>query len=239
MVIECRITRLGFISVFAVNSSFLPPQTSTSEPPTVTTQNFSPEEPVHIQFKLVASFADVIPNELGKGAFIMAVTQIIASEVDVNISRIVNVDVRPGSILVSFTLLPGGPGENNASTAMSILRELVRNGNFSVTLSDGQRLVADSGSFLTSATPWTFSASTSQPSTKTTLQDEEQTEASAKLSTGALVGIIVGSMLGVLLLCVGLFVFFKERGKSRKVKNSTPRESQTALTLSSPVAFGN
>lgn len=237
MVSECQFPKLGFIAVFAVNSSVLP--ASTSHPPTVTTQNVIPDEPVHIQFKLVANFADIIPNESEKEAFIMAVRKRIAEVMAVNISRIVIDDVRPGSILVSLTLLTGGPGENNASRASSILMELVRRGNFSVTLSDGQRLVADSGSFLMSATPLTFSTSTSQPSITTTHHEDEQTESSSDLSTGELVGIIVGSVLVVLLLFISVMVFFKVRSKSSKVENSTPTESRTRLTLSSPVPLGN
>ncbi len=237
MVIECRFPKLGFISVFAVNSSVLPPPTS--QPPTVTTQNVISEEPVYIQFKLVANFADIIPNESKKEAFILAFRQRTAAVMAINISRIANVEVRQGSILVSFTLLPGGPGENNASAATSMLMELVRDGNFSVTLGDGQTLVADSGSFLTSATQWTFSTSASQLPTTTTHHEEEQTETSSDLSTGALVGVIVGSVLAVLLLVVCVIVFFKVRGKTSKVENTTPTQSQTRLTLSSPVTSGN
>lgn len=239
LVIECRFPKLGFISVFAVNSSVLPPPTSTSQPPTVSTQNDIPEEPVYIQFKLVAKFADIIPDESKREAFILAFRQKTAAVMAVNISRIANVDVRQGSILVSFILLPGGPGENNTSAATSLLMVLVKDGNFSVTLGDGQTLVADSKSFLMSATPWTFSTSTSQLPTTTTHHEEEQTESSSDLSTGALVGIIVGSVLAVLLLVVCVVVFFKARGKISKVENTTPTESQTRLTLSSPVTFGN
>ncbi|KAL9974072.1 hypothetical protein ACROYT_G011071 [Oculina patagonica] len=237
VVIECRFPKLGFISVFAVNSSVLPPPTS--QPPTVTTQNVISEEPVYIQFKLVANFADIIPNESKKEAFTLAFRQRTAAVMAINISRIANVEVRQGSILVSFTLLPGGPGENNASAATSMLMKLVRDGNFSVTLGDGQTLVADSGSFLTSATQWTFSTSASQLPTTTTHHEEEQTETSSDLSTGALVGVIVGSVLAVLLLVVCVIVFFKVRGKTSKVENTTPTQSQTRLTLSSPVTSGH
>lgn len=239
MAVECQYPKLAFLAVFVVNSSVLPAQTSTTQPPTLSTQHDIPEEPVYIQFRLVANFADVIPTEAKKEAFIIVIKQSTADVMAVNISRIVNVDVQPGSILVSFTLLPGGPGENNASTATSALMELVTNGNFSVTLGDGQKLVADPGSFLISAIPWTLAASTSQPSTATTKHEEEQHEISSDLSAGALVGIVVGSVLGVGLLIDCVILVFNKRGNSIKVEDNAFRESQIRLTLSSPKAFGN
>ena len=157
----------------------------------------------------------------------------------VNKSRIAGVDLQPGSILVTFKLLPGGPGENNASAAISTLRDLVTSGNFTVTLGDGQTLVADPVSFLMSATAWT-AASTPQSASPTdaTTTQEGQTETSSDLSTGALIGIIVGSVLGVVLLIVCVILFFKMRGRLGKVENNASKSSQIKLTHSPPHAFG-
>lgn len=234
--VECRYPKLGFIAVFAVNSSILPPQTSTSQPPAVTT-HVTPEKQVHIQFKLVANFEEVISSEEKEAAFIVEITQSIADAMAVDKSRIANVSVHPGSILVSFTLLPGGPGENNVSTAMSTLKDLVTSGNFSVTLGDGQTLVADSASFLTSSTEWTFTVSTPQPIQPTTSHhEEEQTETSTDLNTSTLVGIIVGSVVGVVLLIVCVILFFRMRSKQNKAIDNVS-SSHKILTLSPRNSF--
>ena len=236
--VDCRSSKLGFMAVFAVNSSVFPSYTSTTPSPTVSTQQVTPEEHVYLQFKLVGNY-DAIITDSNKPEFINKVTRAIADAMGIPTSRISNVDARPGSILVSFTLLPGGPGDTNVSTAESTLRELVTSENFSVTLADGRTLVADSASFQSSAIPFTtFTSQTPVPITTTTQYEEEPTRISSKLSTAALIGIILGSIVGVVLFIVGVMLIANTRSKFSKVNYTTPNEDENRLaTLSGNYNF--
>lgn len=226
--VDCKSTNLGFIAVFAINSSVVP-QTSTAQTPTLSTPQVTPESQLYIQFKLVGNFADFVTVS-SKPEFISTITVALANAMDVQKSRVTNVDVQPGSILVSFTLLPGGPGQNNVSTAASALRELVTSGNFSVTLADGRTLFADAASFQTSSIP--FTTSSPQSIVPTTKLEEKPTETSAKLSTGVLFGIIIGSIVGVMALIVGVILFVNKRSRLSKVDYTSHQDNQTKLAFS-------
>lgn len=221
--VDCKASSLGFMTVLAVDSSVLPLQSSTTQSPTVSTQHVAPENEVHIQFKLFGNYEDVI-TDLSKPEFISRVTQAIADAMGVQTSRLTNVDVRPGSILVSFTLLRGGPGENNVSTAATALRQLVTSGNFSISLADGRTLVADSVSFQSSAIP--FPPVTSHSPAPTTRDEEGPSETSSKLNTGALFGIIVGSIVGVTLLIASVILFANMRSRFSKVEYASGKEKE-------------
>ena len=234
--VECQYHKLGFIAVFAVNSSIQSAQTSTSQPLTVSSQHVNTEQLVYIQFKFDANFEDIIPSEEKKTELIVSFTQYIADVMSVNKSRIADVVVRPGSILVSFTLLPGGPGENSVSMAMTALKDQVMSGNFSLILADGQKLVADSASFLTSLTGWPSTVSTPQPIKPTTPHDEP-IETSKGLSTSTLVGIIVGSVVGLVLTIAGVIVIRMRKRKGKEVKDIS--NSQLKLTISPRNSKGN
>ena len=226
--VDCQSAKLGFMAVFGVDSSSLQEQTTPAQStPTVSTEPVTPEQQVHIQIKLVGNYGDFI-TESSKSEFISKVTQALADAMGVPTSRITNVDARAGSIQVSFTLKPGGPGENNVSTAALALRELVTSGNFSVTLADGRTLVADALSFQSSATP--FTPSPSQTFASTT--EHGPTETSSKLSTGALIGIIVGSLLAVVfVIAVAVFIVNK-RSKFSKVDESSQEDLNKPAFLS-------
>ena len=233
---DCKAFSLGFVTVLAVETSVLPLQSSTTQSPTVSTQHVAPENEVHIQFKLVGNYEDVITDS-SKPEFISRVTQAIADAMGVQTSRLTNVDARPGSILVSFTLLLGGPGENNVSTAVSVLRELVTGGNFSVSLADGRTLVADSVSFQSSANP--FSPVTSLSPAPTTQEEEEPSETSSKLNTGALFGIIVGSIVGVTLLIACVILFANMRSRFSKVDYASGKEKEIKPAFSPTSGYYN
>lgn len=229
--VDCRSSELGFLAVFAVNSSVFPPHTSSTQSPTVSSQQVTPEEQIHLQFKLFGNY-DAIITDSSKPEFISSVTQAIADAMAIPASRVSNVNVRPGSIVVSFTLLPGGPGETNVSTAESTLRELVTSGNFSVTLADGRTLVADSVSFQSSAIPFkTFASQTPVSTTRATAtRDEERPiETSSKLSTAALIGIILGSIFGVVLFIFGVILIANARSKFSKVTYTAHKEDENKL----------
>lgn len=211
---DCKASSLGFMTVFAVNSSVMPAtqttQSASSEIPTP-----ADDEAVHIQIKLIAEYGAHITTESSKQALIVIVVRALADTMDVNASRLRNVDVRPGSILVSFTLIPGGPGESDVTTAASALRQLVANGNFSVTLADGPTLFADATSFQSSSTPFTTPSQASIPAT-----DHVLSETSSEFKMGVFVAIVLGSLVGLAILATGVILFQKKRNKVSKVGGS-------------------
>ena len=234
--VECQYQKLGFITIFSVNSSIQSAQTSTSQPLTMSSRHLNTEQLVYIQFKFVANFEEIIPNEEKKTEFIIDFTQKIADAMSINKSRIADVVVQPGSILVSFTLLPGGPGEISVSMAMAELKDQVMGGTFSFILADERKLVADSTSFLTSSTGWPSTASTPQYIRPTTTRDE-LIESSRGLSTSTLVGIIVGSVVGVVFVIVGVIVIRFRNSKGKVVEDIS--NSQLKLTISPRNSIGN
>jgi hypothetical protein len=95
----------------------------------------------------ISSYNDVI-NSTNKPSVIAWVSSNIASQLAIDQSRISNMSVQPGSIIVTFVLLPGSTGQQNVQNLTNTLRDLVQSGNFAVTLPNGQRLNVYSTSFL-------------------------------------------------------------------------------------------
>lgn len=195
--------------------------------PPVSTEEGTLEKQVHFQFKLVGNYDDFITGS-SISEFKGKVIEAIAESINVLKSRITDFHARRGSILVSFTLLPGGPGDTTVLTAESLLKDLVTSGNFSVTFADDRTLVADSTSFQSSARPFT----TPMPTTES---EKGPTEASSKLSTVALVGIIVGSLLGLVLFIISLVVIANRRSKFSKVDYPSPIDDENKQPFSPPL----
>ena len=230
---DCKSSSLGFMTVFSVNSSVMPAtqntQSASSGIPTP-----AEDQAVYIQIKLVAEYGAHISTESSKQALIVIIVQVLADTMDVNASRLKNVDVRPGSILVSFTLIPGGSGESDVTTAASALRQLVVNGNFSMTLADGRTLFADATSFQSSSTPFTTPSQASTPAS-----DHVPSETSSEPKMGMLVAIVLGSLVGLAILATGVVLFLKKRNKFSKVGDSEEDLHKADFSLQASGNYAN
>ena len=216
--INCSRHDLGHTAVFLEmhvemgNSTATPAVTAPPTSPQTDSPNTlsNKDEAIHVQFSLKANYDDFI-NESTRTDIIEQIRSDIAAKLNISKLRIANLTVARGSIIVSFTLLPGDHGERNTSSLASLLESQVRSDSLVITLSDGRQLKADSSSFV-------LVVPTVPTPTPTTAAPKAASPDSTGLSSGALVGIIVGSVLAV---AMGVGIVFCLKKKTQRAKVDT------------------
>ena len=210
--IQCSNDALGFIAIFLVEIE------ATTPTPNVTTAPPVEETPAFVQLSLDAEYANFV-NESTKADFIADVKEGIANELGVNESRITELTVAPGSIIVTFKLLPGGAGDKNISTLVALLQSKVQSGGLNITLGDGRTLTADPNSFVlhgaTLPPPTTAAPTTTQPPSTATDAPKPSTGPSGLSQTMLIVIIVVSCVVGIVIIVV---IVLCVRAKNRRSK---------------------
>lgn len=212
--INCSCTEVSYLVAFQVDSlPTTPPITtapSTAAPPTPTNP---PIFTRRARFALVGDY-DTLVTPAKEAQFKADVRKSIATVMKVNESNIVNITLSKGSIIVLFAYIPG-PTDTDVSmdAAVSSLRAAVTNGNFSVALSDGTVLKADSASF-----------SSTKDDTEPTVPAPEAASAESGLTeTEIIIIAAVCGTLAVIILVVVVVVCYRKKNKEAKVSPESSR----------------
>ena len=109
-----------------------------------------------MQFSFAADYYQHAAGGKAK-EFMQALTNMLSTKLGISTHRIRDLEVKPGSIIVTFTLLGnnGNASESSLVATKSALQVMVLNGRLVLTLTDGTVLVADPSSvrFDAEATP--------------------------------------------------------------------------------------
>ena len=102
-----------------------------------------------VEFAFVASYSQVISGNTTKSVFINHLRFFLAQLLNISQSRIKDIDIRSGSIIVTFTLLPSNDtNEASVNSTLSRFEQLVKTNNVNVTLpGSNQTLRVDPSSF--------------------------------------------------------------------------------------------
>ena len=212
--VECECSKLGYISAFATNE----PIPTTAAPSTPTpTQGATAPPPVKVEMAFNIDYHATV-TKFGKAAVEASIKNRIVSALGINESRIVNLTITPGSIVVNFVLLPE-PGANSVSEIQSKLDQLeqaVRSGNFTVTLPDGSTMKADPNSFKST---YGHGPTTLAP---------EPTKSSELTETEIIIIGVVCGVVALIILIVIVVCCCKKR--PQRVNKVSPRSSRQNLT---------
>ena len=235
----CKSTKTGFFAVFmdetqinATSSSppVVSPKSASSQSVTVTAHSptesptATAETPTvaEIKFSFDVSYKTYIPDEAAKNEVQEKIREKLSETLGVAPSRITNLSIREGSILVSFILLSGGASEPNVSHALSSLQAAVMANNFTIVLQDGRKLVADATSLSVKYTVPITEVTTTVDSTL----ESPDAEAESALSTGAVAAITAVSIVVVLLVIASCVLYSRKMKTQRKVNQEDDYERE-------------
>lgn len=216
--VECKCTQLGSVGAFATDEP-LPttPVPSTAAPTTKVSQ-----PPAKVQMAFKGDYTAIVA-EFGKTTVEAIIKTEIASYLNVNESRITNLTISEGSIVVDFMLLPEPGASSNSELLgkLSLLEQAIKANNVSVTLPDGSVINADPDSFR-----YTF-GSTIAPTT-----DPLPTVSSGLTETEVIIiavvcGVVVAVVLVIIVVCC-----VKKKTRVRKI---SPRSSCQNLASNNDV----
>lgn len=97
---------------------------------------------------MLCRFEDHIPNNEVKEMLEKKFRKDIAKKLGIGEHRIKNLTFTKGSIIVSFTLMPGNTAETSVEKLTSQVEKLVTSGNLTFTTSDGKTLYVIKTSFM-------------------------------------------------------------------------------------------
>jgi hypothetical protein len=178
-----------------------------------------PDKAQVVEFSFVASYSQVISGNTTKSVFIQHLRSFLAQLLNISEARITKVDIRSGSIIVTFTLLPSSD-TSKASVNATLLRfeELVKTNNVNLTLpGSNQTLRVDSKSFKIIVTPATTPTPTSD--------DDDDDDDDDGLTTAEIVIIAVVCSVVVIVL-IAAVVYYYTRVRPGKV---SPHSSHMQL----------
>ena len=231
--VGCNSSKLGYFAVFMAESQDV--YTTTSSPLSSTTSQVLKSETeeiiaqkphtstaaeVEISFKV--DFKTYLPDDTAQNKFKSKIVEKLVEKLEIKPSRISNVFIREGSIIVSFVLLPGEYGDKNVTQALNLLQAAVEGSKFSVVLEDGKKLIADANSFLfkyTDYNSWSAAQTTSSEVDATT--ESIASKAKSNLNSGVMAGIIASAVVTVL---AGMTICYL--WKQKKHKKILPEEER-------------
>ena len=170
-----------------------------------------------VEFAFDANYSQVISGNTTKAVFISHLRDFLADRLDISRARITNMDIRSGSIIVTFTILPSSDtNEYSVNSTVLNLERLVKTNAVNFTLPGSNiTLKFQSNSFK-------IVTSTTTPPPKVDDDDDDG------LSTAEIVIIVVVCVLVVIALIAALLYYFK-RVKPARAGKVSPHGSHMQL----------
>ena len=193
----------------------MPSEQTSATPAESTTVSF---QSVPVTFSLDADY-DYCTNGQKGEELKVTITTAIAATMNISASRITNMQLRPGSIVVSFVLLSNEayPNEANITESIEKLKEIVSNGQMSIKLPDGTILKAIPDSFIVGV----------QTTTSPTKKIPHHKHHKFKKST--FIAIIVVSIVVSILFAVFVRFVLIVRQRRRKVAADRPTSAKILI----------
>ena len=173
-----------------------------------------------VEFAFDANYSQVISGNTTKAVFISHLRDFLADRLNISRARITNMDIRSGSIIVTFTILQSNDtNENSVNSTVLNLERLVRTNAVNFTLPGSNiALKFQSSSFK-------IVTSTTTPPPKVDDGDDDDDDG---LSTAEIVIIVVVCVLVVIALIAALLYYFK-RVKPARAGKVSPHGSHMQL----------
>ena len=142
----------------------------------------------------------------------------LVQKLNISASRIVNLEMRSGSIIVTFTLLnnSGYSNEGNVDSIQALITTLAQNGSLVVTLHDGTKVAVDAAS-LVFATPTTTMPPKPHPKPK-------------KNGHVVIIIVVVVAVIVAIIVLVLVRYYMIQRARKSKMEDST-MQSSTMLVI--------
>lgn len=108
-----------------------------------------PEEAQKVEFAFSANYPEVINEEFTKTEFISSLRTLLANLLNISEARITNIDIRSGSIIVTFSIRPSSNSiEASVNSTLLALERLVKTSSINFTLpGSNESLRVDPNSF--------------------------------------------------------------------------------------------
>lgn len=179
-----------------------------------------PEKAQVVEIAYDANYSQVISGNITKSVFISHFRPFLAKRLNISEARITNIDIRSGSIIVTFTILPSNDtNEASVNSTLIYLEQLVKANNVNFTLPGSvEPLQVDPNSFKIVVAP-----TTSSPTSPTDDDDDDD-----DLSTAEIVIIVVVCVVVVFAVIAALLYYCLRVRPSRAGKIS-PHTSHMQL----------
>lgn len=229
--VECNCTQLGYLTVFiGPATTEPPPTTAATEAPTQACDLEPISKGINVTFTFNQSYSSVISNDSQKAAVTKSLLQEISSALGMDECSVQDLDLKEGSIVVSFVVVPA-KGQSTASleTAVSQLETKIKSGDLNVTLPGGIVLSADPSSFASVAfTPSTVATTTT---TAAPTVAGTATESSGLSETNVIIiACVCGGVALIVIIAVAVYCFKKKTGEGKISPAVTP-EAQEDLEM--------
>ena len=193
----------------------MPSEQTSATPAESTTVSF---QSVPVTFSLDADYDYYTNGQKGEELKVTIITA-IAATMNISASRITNMLLRPGSIVVSFVLLSNEayPNEANITESIEKLKEIVSNGQMSIKLPDGTILKTIPDSFIVGV------HTTTSPTKKIRHHKHH------KFKKSTFIAIIVVSIVVSILFAVFVRFVLIVRQRRRKVAADRPTSARILI----------
>ncbi|XP_028409898.1 uncharacterized protein LOC114532567 [Dendronephthya gigantea] len=211
-IIECKCSQLGYIAVFLGEQK-------TQTTPAVTTSPSTTEQAVTIEFAFVANYSQIISNNTTKQTFISHLRPFLAKRLNISQARITNINVRPGSIIVTFTVLPSNnANDRSVNSTVLYFKHLVMTNNVNLTLPGSNVTIR--------VDPSSFKIITTSPTTVAPPRDADDDDDG--LSSAEIAIIVVVCVLVFIAIITGLIYYFL-RVRPKRAGKIPPHSSRMQL----------
>jgi len=229
--VECNCTQLGYLTVFiGPATTEPPPTTAATEAPTQACDLEPISKGINVTFTFNQSYSSVISNDSQKAAVTKSLLQEISSALGMDECSVQDLDLKEGSIVVSFVVVPA-KDQSTASleTAVSQLETKIKSGDLNVTVPGGIVLSADPSSFASVAfTPSTVATTTT---TAAPTVAGTATESSGLSETNVIIiACVCGGVALIVIIAVAVYCFKKKTGGGKISPAATP-EAQEDLEM--------
>ncbi|XP_032231194.2 uncharacterized protein LOC5506859 isoform X1 [Nematostella vectensis] len=218
--VECNCTETGYIMAFTANEapivttlapSTTPPTTTTTTAPVATTIR-------RVRFALVGDY-DTLVTPATENELKANISKALASTMGLPVSRIVNMTLSKGSIVVNFALVaPANETSTDLKTYADKLNTAITSSTFTVETSSGT-LKADPASFSTTE-------GNEQPTAPA--PPISPTESGLTETEKIIIGCVVGGVLLIVLIVV-VVVCTKKKQSNRRSMKVSPESSRAQL----------
>ena len=173
-----------------------------------------------VEFAFNANYSQVISGNTTKTVFISHLRSFLANRLNISEARITNMDIRSGSIIVTFTILPSNDtNESSVNSTVLYLKQLVKTNKVDFILpGQNETLKVQSNSFKI------ISSTTTPPPTSKPEDDDDDDG----LTTAEVAIIIVVCIVVVIALIAALLYYFK-RVKPARASKVSPHSSRMRL----------
>ena len=143
-----------------------------------------------------------------------AIIDMLASKLSISKSRIVNLQIKSGSIIVTFTLLgnDGHSGEMNVNDLQNTLTALASNGSLSLTF-DGVTMTADAASLRFSILTTTVQA----PTTKIPPPEKSKSSKTVVIIVSVCVAVVI-----IIAIVAAVWYFQVKKKRAKNLEKNTP-----------------